>query len=64
MAKGRKPATGRFETREELVEAACRAYRDTDQNVAQIARWCRVSDGVIHKIIDGDEGRQWRANNA
>ncbi len=49
--KGRKPATGRFQTREELVAEVWQRYRHTPCNVAQIARFARVSETTVHNII-------------
>lgn len=49
--KGRKPVTGRFETREELEREVRDRYRNTPQNIAQIARFARVSETTIHNIL-------------
>ena len=58
--RGRKKATGRYDTREELVDYVCSAYHNGPQNQAQIATAARVSAGVVQKILDGEEGKAWR----
>lgn len=49
--RGPKLTTGRFETREELVEAVWRDYLKTQRNQSQIARAYRVSQGVVGSIL-------------
>ena len=56
MTKGRKKTTGRFDSREELVKEVWIRYHTTPQNVAQIARFCRVSDSTVHNILTSKEG--------
>lgn len=58
--RGRKKATGRYDTREELVRYVCGAYYNGPQNQSQIAKAARVSAGVVQKILDGEEGTAWR----
>ena len=53
----RKPATGRFQTREELVAEVWQRYLNTPSNVAQIARFARVSETTIHNILNRKERR-------
>lgn len=57
MSRGRKPATGRFESRAELCAWVWRQHLRTPANISDIARQCRVSAGVVSKILDGGEGR-------
>ena len=47
----RKPATGRFQTREELVAEVWQRYLNTPSNVAQIARFARVSTTTVANIL-------------
>lgn len=55
--KGRKPATGRFQTRAELLAEVWGRYLNTPANVAQIARFARVSETTIHNILKRKEGQ-------
>lgn len=48
----RKLTTGRFETREELESEVWDRYHNTAQNMAQIARFARVSETTIRNILD------------
>lgn len=50
--RGRKPTTGRYATREELVEAVWGFYDMPNTSIAQVARICRVSEGVVAKVLD------------
>ena len=52
MTKGRKKATGRFDTRAEFEECIWNLYRHTGMNITDIARFCRVSQPVVSKILD------------
>jgi hypothetical protein len=56
-ARGRKPATGRFESRAELCAWVWSNWLNTPAGITDIARQCRVSPGVVGKIIDTNEGR-------
>lgn len=55
--RGRRPATGRFATRAELLEWIWRNYLHTPATPADIARQCRVSSTVVNKILNTKEGR-------
>lgn len=57
----RKPTTGRFETRTELESEVLDRYRNTNQNIAQIARFARVSATTVSKILD-TKGQQVSTN--
>lgn len=50
--RGPKPTTGRFDTREELVEAVWRDY-DADRSAQHTAAAYRVSEGTVQKILSG-----------
>lgn len=50
--RGRKPTTGRYETREELEARVTELYYHTPAKPSQIARMCRVSEPVVHKILN------------
>ena len=52
MRKGRKPITGRYDTREELEEAVLRDYYNTSRNMTQVARACRVSQSTVSAILN------------
>lgn len=52
MKRGRKPTTGRYETRHELESEVLRMYYETDRKMSEIARIARVSEGVVSRIID------------
>lgn len=56
--KGRKPATGRYATRAELVAAVRADYRASGagRTIPIIARNAGVSAAVVHKILDSGEG--------
>lgn len=49
VKRGRKPTTGRYETREEL-ERMVRLWAATRSD-AQVARICRVSESVVRRIL-------------
>ncbi len=53
--KGRKKATGRFKTREELEQHVWYLYRNTSCNQAQIARNVGVSDTTVANIVMGSK---------
>ena len=53
--KGRPKTTGRFDTREELVEKVAFLYFNTNMSIFKIARNVKVSETVAHKIIDNKE---------
>ena len=61
--KGRKKTTGRFETRDELVEFICRKYYTTKLGDTAIGRMAQVSQTTVANILSGEEGKAWRANN-
>lgn len=50
--RGRKPTTGRFETREELVAEVWNRYLNTEQSTPQIARFARISNGTVRTILN------------
>lgn len=52
MTRGRKKTTGRYATREELVENIFLLYYGTDANITDVARICRVSGPTVSKILD------------
>jgi hypothetical protein len=49
---GRKRSTGRFETREELIEKIRFLYQVTDRNMSQIAENVGVAAPTVARIID------------
>jgi len=49
---GRRPTTGRFNTREELIEEVLHLYHDTDTKLAQVAHICRISAGTANRIVE------------
>lgn len=51
MPRGPRPTTGRYETRGELVYWAHHWYYSTKMSMAQVARACRVSEGVVINIL-------------
>ena len=51
MSRGRKPTTGKYQTREELEKFVRFFYFETGQCQAQVARTCGVSELVVDKII-------------
>lgn len=53
---GRKKTTGRYETREELARQVWAWYAMPGTTVAQIARIAKVSEGVVHGILNSREG--------
>ena len=48
---GRKPQTGKYETREQLIQNVHFFYHHTDQNQAQVARTTGVSEAIVANII-------------
>lgn len=50
--RGRKPTTGRYETRHELESEVLRIYHETSMNMSQISRVAQVSRSLVSKIID------------
>jgi len=52
MTRGRKPSTGRFETRCELVEHVLFLYHQTSCNMDRIGRNVGIACGSVSKIID------------
>jgi len=52
MAKrGRKPTTGRFETRQELVDKVAYLFINTRCSISRIAENCGISVGTVDKIV-------------
>lgn len=56
MPKGRQPATGRFETRAELVDFIWREYLGTARTITDVARAARVGVGTVSRILTTWEG--------
>lgn len=56
MARGRKPATGRFKSRAELCAWVWRWYLGTEAKAPDIARQCGVTPPTVHKILNTREG--------
>jgi hypothetical protein len=54
--RGRKKATGRFETREELCEAVWCDYKMHDRKIYDIATAYRVSTSIVQIILNNREG--------
>lgn len=54
--RGRPKATGRYATREELCEMVWRFYRSPKLTIADVARVVRVSERVVHTILETREG--------
>lgn len=50
--RGRRPSTGRFDSREELEAWVWHFWTHTPACIADVARQCRVSPGVVSKILD------------
>jgi DNA-binding transcriptional regulator LsrR (DeoR family) len=48
---GRKATTGKYKTRDELVQNVHFFYHHTDQNQAQVARTTGVSDATVANIL-------------
>jgi len=48
---GRKPQTGKYETREQLIQNVHFFYHHTDQNQAQVARTTGVSESTVANIL-------------
>lgn len=48
---GRKLSTGNCATREELLEKVHGLYYETRLKPAQIARFCRISDTLVHQLL-------------
>lgn len=63
-SRGRKPATGRYSTREELCQAIWQKHVNTSSSQADIARSCRVGQGVVAKILAAKEGYEVFLNAA
>jgi len=49
---GRKATTGRFDTRDKLVEKIIFLYYETDCNMSQIGRNVGINGAAVSKIID------------
>ena len=50
--RGRKLTTGRFDTREELVQKTQFLYYETSCSAAKVAANCKVSENTIHNILN------------
>jgi predicted XRE-type DNA-binding protein len=50
--KGRKLTTGRFDTREQLVEMIVFLWQHTSCRQALIARNCQVSEATVSNIVN------------
>ena len=58
---GRPRATGKYDTREELVREIWSLYIGTERSIANVARVVRVSAPLVSKIIDTREGyEEWK----
>lgn len=55
-----KKTTGRFDTREELVDRVVRYDMAGEMSMDAIGKSCGVSQGTVKKILDGDEGKALR----
>lgn len=55
MPRGRKQATGRYDTREELEHWVRTWYRVSAMNQAQLARACGVSATTVANILKKKE---------
>lgn len=56
---GRRPHTGRFDTREELCEAVWGDYINTPRKPPDIAKAYKVSSAVVNRIINTGEGHPY-----
>jgi len=54
---GRKPQTGKYETREQLIQNVHFFYHHTDQNQAQVARTTGVSETTVANILQSKKGK-------
>ncbi len=52
MTRGRKPITGRYETREELERMVCFWYSLPGHSFDSVAKICKVSAGTVQKILN------------
>lgn len=48
---GRKLTTGRYETRNDLVDTVWRLYKNTDANQSAIAKITKVSESTVATIL-------------
>ena len=48
---GRKPQTGKYDTREQLIQNVNFFYYQTAQNQAQVARTTGVSEATVANIL-------------
>lgn len=55
---GRKTATGKYNTRKELIESVLFFYYKTQQCQSQVARTTGVSEGVVAYILDNHSGEK------
>lgn len=56
---GRKKTTGKFESREDLVNFICDRYHATPLGNSEIGRMAQVSERTVANILDGEEGKNW-----
>ena len=50
-SRGRKPITGKYKTREELIQNVHFFYYQTDQKQSQVARTTGVSEATVANIL-------------
>lgn len=50
--RGRKVTTGKFATREELIQNVHFYYYETRQKQSQVAKTCQVSETTVAKILE------------
>lgn len=62
--KARKKITGRFDSREELVDFICSKYHKTPLKQAEIARLSKISETSVANILNGTEGSNWYSANS
>ena len=60
MARGRKKTTGKYESREELIDNVCHFYY-MGHNELQVSRITGISDTTARKILD-EEYVEWKKN--
>lgn len=56
---GRKKQSGRFDSREELVDFVCDKFYNTPLQQAELARLSKVSATTVANIISKGEGALW-----
>lgn len=58
--KGRRPTTGRYESREELERMVRHWYSDPGKSMDVVARICGVSTSMVQKILSQKEATKQR----